>query len=564
MRKALGIGLMFLIVFTGGTVQAQPPAPGTFAPFVEGPPIAAGDPEAAIMPLSVGFPRWLRDSRGVQLGLCLEQAPEGAGQDEIPPCPGMEFDPVSGLPIAASYYLASVVMCDDPLECDQTPGAVPPNGEIYIIEFAAGAEPDPLGLEPPEGPGLLIRLRPGTVPLSVPFNVQTPFGTFNGLGLADGRDEVRSFPEVAPGLMKFRGNGTAKAVDTFTPEPVPGQPPAPPFQVGPFPGFISNGATGAPLNGPGGSAVRVIGPPGSNIDVQTSNIVVEGKVFTTPTAQAGGLLVERGTMTAGARGNGVLFASTNVPSGDIRITQIAGVPQNPPLPMTVDPATGRAFLVFPMGNIGGETEVGISATVFDAAGPAGAPVAQLLDIAHLMQDTITAGPATFTNGRLSVTARSSVPGTARAPGATFTFESVTSMNPTDLGFVATPLTGTVRGGRFTATGVAQPPFVRINSSLGGSLIVPVRTVPQTGEIINFRNAVFTNARRTLTATAASSVRGAVLTFAGVDANGNVIPGQENLGPVTRGRLNMTNVVVPPPFLKASSAGASMTIPVTVR
>jgi hypothetical protein len=558
MKKVLVFGFMFLFLFTGLAAQAQVP-PGTFAPFVEGPAIVAGDPEAAIMPASVGFPRWLRDSRGIQLGLCLEQV---APLLEAPPCPGLETDPVTGEVIAASYYLASVVMCDDPLECDQSPGAVPPNGEIYIIEFAAGVEaPDPAAPEAPEGPGLIVRLRPGNVPLTTPFNVQTPFGNFPGLDLAPGRDEVRSFPAVPPALMKFRGNGTAGLIDVFAPEPVPGQPPIPPIQAGPFPGFIGNGLTAAPFRGPGGITFRVDGPRGSGITAQTNNVAVEGKVFTTPTAQAGGFLVERGTMAARGRNNGVLFASTNVAGATIQITSIAGQAAN--TTMITDPANPtRHFAVFPMGNLGGETEVGVSATVRDAAGT---PVAQLEDIAHVMQDTITAAPATFRNGRLTVSARSSIPGSARAPGATFTFESVTSMNPADVGFVATPLQGTIRGGRFTATNAAQPPFVRINSSLGGSMIVPVKTTPQTGEIITIRRAIFNVARGTLSINASSSVRGTALTVEGVDSLGNVLAGPSgNLGTITRGSLNVPGLVVPPPFVKVSSPGgaATMTVPIT--
>ncbi len=564
MRKMLVVGFVFLFLFTGLVAHSQAQvAPGTFAPFTEGPAIVAGNPEAAAFPLSVGFPRWLRDSRGIQLGLCLDVAPGAAGLLEAPPCPSLEADPVTGDVIAAAYYVSSVVMCNDPLECDQTPGAVPPNGEVYILEFAALAEPDPLGLEPPEAPGMLVRLRPGTAALSTPFNVETPFGNFPDLDIAPGRDEVRSFPTVDPALMKFRGNGTAGLADVFAPEAVPPAPPIAPIPVGPFPGFLSNGITTAPLNGSGGSTFRVIGAPGSNIDVATDKVGVEGKLFTTPTAEAGGLLGDRATIAVkGKNATGVMFARSNAAAG-MNITQVAGAAGT--TQMTQDPAdTTRFFAAFPIANLP-DMEVGISATALDAT-PAAIP--ELEDIAFVMNDTVKITNATFNaarGGTLTVRAQSSMGnGTRRAPGPTLTVESVPDMTPAAVGTAL----GTMTRGRFTLreAGATAPAFVRVKSSMGGSMTVPVsvRGAQAATDIVTIQSAVWNSRNQSLVIRAKSNVRGSTFTFQSAATADPTVPGAALEGTARGGRMTLRDVVVPPPFVRVeSSGGGFQTVPVDV-
>lgn len=556
MRKLSILGLMFMFLFMGLAVQTE-------AQLTPGPGLVAGNPEVAVLgAASVGTPRWLRDARGIQLGLCTDQL---AGFPvEPPPCPGLLVnDPTLPLPnFGVTYYMSSVVMCNDPLECDQSLGAVPPNGEIFILEFLAGAE-NPAAGEPPEPPAsFLVRLRNLVVPGD--YRVETPYGNFGPFttGPPDNQGrlpEIREFPVLAPTAEVFRGNGTAATpVPGVNPDPE-AVPPLPLVDVPAFPGFLGNGLSTAPLNGTT-SIFRVIGPTGSGIDVQTKEALVEGKVFTTPTAQAGGLLVERGTMAArGARATGVLFASSNA-AARMQITQVAGITQTPPIEMTPDNATGRFFTTFPV-TTGGQIELGISVTALDAAGVA---IAELIDIAHVMQDTVAVRSATIRNGTLTVQATSSVPGSARAPGGTITtVESVPNMTP---GAVGTPIpNGTIARGRFTAPIVgAAPTFVRVTSSLGGTLTVPVRTTPQTAEIITIRSAVFNSARGTLTVSASSSVRGTALTVEGVSSMTDPLAVVTNLGTIARGRLTVPNVTVPPAFVRVNSAGATMTVPVTIQ
>ncbi len=467
----------------------------------------------------------------------------------------------------------------DPVEFPGEPAT--PNGELFLGIFfieAAGVDPtlpaDPVENVPLVSNGGRIRLR--NLAVAGNYTVQTPVGNFVFIAAADNQGRVRDIDELLPTtvdaaapftgalgpsapIQRFRGNGTGDvALD-----PIPAIPPDPavpgftPPTAGP--GFIGNGVTLAPLTG--GGVFRVIGPAGSGIDVSTSNFSVEGKIFTTPEALAGGLVVERGTMIGGARANGVLFAQTNVLGGTMEITSIAGVTQPTPIAMTADPAIpGRFFAPFAMGNLTGEPTVGMSVTVRDAAG-AVAPGLEELPI--VLQDTVAVRSATFNAGRagqpgrLTVSASSSVPGSATVRGAVLSVQSVDA-----LGNVLAEL-GTITGRSFAVPVASPPALVRVNSSLGGSMTVPVRVrgVPAT-EVITVRSATFTRGRGALAITASSSVRGNPLTVQGVDHAGN--PVGPPLGQIVGRGLRAANVVVPPAFVRVSSTGASTTIPVTIR
>ncbi|MHC1745503.1 MAG: hypothetical protein AB9873_21110 [Syntrophobacteraceae bacterium] len=498
-----------------------------------------------------GFPAWLRDTKGIQLQLC----DQGGGVNGLAPCPSLT-PATATAGSEAMFYNASAGM-GDPVEFPNAP--IPPNGELFLGNFfleAAGIDPtlplDPLENAPLVINGGRIRLRNLVVPGT--YTVQTPVGTFT-FDAAPGVTEIdellpTNVDALAPfnlamtgPIQRFRGNGTGSIAvpPDFTP-PAAG-----------LPGFIGNGVDTAPLIG--GGTFAVVGPPGSGINVSTTSFAVEGKVYTTLQAAAGGLVVERGTMTGGGRATGVLFAQTNVLGGSMEITSIAGVTQIPPLAMIADVANpGRFFRAFPMGNLTGETEVGMAVTVRDALG---APAAGLEELPHIMQDTVSITSATYRAGRLTVNAASSVPGTARAPGARLTVQSVPSMDPLAVGVDL----GAMTGRSFSLAIAPAPAFIRVRSSLGGSLSVPVKTTPPAGEIIAIRSATFSQRTGALTVQATSSVRGAALTADSVDAAGAVI---SNLGALARNRLVVPNLTAPPSYVRVSSAGASMTVPVTIK
>jgi hypothetical protein len=274
--------------------------------------------------------------------------------------------------------------------------------------------------------------------------------------------------------------------------------------------------------------------------------------------------------------NGVVFAQTNEPNGSIVITSIAGVTQPAPgLPMIADNTTQgavrRFFAPITMGNLGTDnTDIGIAMSVLNAAG---APVLNLAEIPHVMQDIVTIRSAAFSSrrGALTVRATSSLPGNPRSPGARLSLESVASLDPAAPA-IAVLSDNTTRRGTFVVNTATPPQFIRVRSSLGGSQSMAVPGVATTDNV-TVRSAVFNQARGTLTvaASAGRRPRGAppapAPTFEG-QTGVNGVTGAPIFTPltgtITRGRLVVSNVTVPPSRVRVTIGTGSVTVPVTVQ
>ncbi len=432
MKKTLTVSFVFVFLAMGLAVQAQAQLVGPLNP-------------------DTGFPLWVRDVANTQVGLCT-----AGGGNEAPPCPGFEPDPLTGAILEAMYYGAEAIV-------DMGDAAGTSVLAIFGVE-AAGA--DPVAGDPALVSNfILLRIRTDNPPAADrAFSVAHPWGA----------------PITGTIPANENDHRVEIAVDLEAPFPPDGLVPL----AGPITHFIGNGTAGACFGvnflGDGVTLANLIAPvPGgsglTNISVTVdgttveSGLAVQGMLFVPPGAE--NVVFDRSTVDLrGTRGTGTLIGSTIFAGATMNVTAVNGAPTGP-IPLASDPATGRFFARFPVAGATAPVTVTVNVTSADPLLPGGT-----IDIPVVMQDTVAVRNATFSINRrtgvggLSLSPTSSI----SAPRPTFTVESTDKLgNPVAGGFSqAFPPTG--RRGALRVENLTSPPgFVKITSSFGGQIILPV-------------------------------------------------------------------------------------------
>lgn len=391
---------------------------------------------AAVGPTDVatGFPTFYQDNVGLQLGPC-----DVVNFDPIlgvnnPPCPGLALtNPVGDFVVGnieeVSFY--------------RTEANIGPlvTGELFRLRIEVQG-----GVLPPESVNNAVRLRlrslvvPGdyTIQATPPFfltdfvvNVPDP-GVGNPIPDVDvelpgGALAIAPLFSLAlPGnVQTFIGNGTGALVP-----PVLGT-------------FIGDGLTPAPMDN--AAVFRVIGPPGSGIDVTEPNWVVEGKVA----GQVVVLTVNSATFKRGAvpgiQGGHVDVIATSDPLATVTVDGLT------PLPVAmVGNGAGQFFAHIPVAD-----PTLLPATVAVTATLAGVPPV-VTTVNQPLVDVVTITKAEYNAflQTLDIEAKSS--DLFGAPTLT-AFNANTGAN-----------LGALVGGVLSVPLVAAPPDrVRVTSSAGG-------------------------------------------------------------------------------------------------
>ncbi|MBI5118988.1 hypothetical protein HZA56_21195 [Candidatus Poribacteria bacterium] len=370
-----------------------------------------------------GFPLWYQDGTGLSLQLCLDALNCVAD----PPIPGNAFSQQIGFGAEAFYWSADSLI------------NIPSGNALLVLALeAAFASADG---NPADGTQLVfsrVRIRIDT-PVAGTYTVVHPFGTEVFQNVPAGIRAINFTTDIGLPTPNF-ASALAGDVGPFLTAVAPAAPAG--FVGNPL---VDSTVTGSPT---GNNLFRVVGPPGSNLDglggrvVETNLFAVQGQVFSG--AVPAGLVLERATFTRTAQGVSIdVFALTdpaNVATVDLG-------PTITPTPALMTMNSGRAYA-----HITRTGAVTLPATVSVTATPVGNPPTTL-SVPLTDEVNISAYAYDSTGQRLLIRAKSS------DPSAVLTAVGIGNLVDGQILF---------NGGITT-----PPPFITVQSSLGGSATRPL-------------------------------------------------------------------------------------------